>query len=85
MAEFNQGYEIVAKEVYHHRTVTRDDLIVLGKEETRLGTQWVTWEGSTDPLGRTDYFWGHYFDNEAQARADYHRRLAEHYSPSDDG
>ena len=86
MAEFNAGYEIVKSETYRIGADDKESRIVLGKMETRLGTQYVTWESVRHPEdGTADYFWGHYFDKDQQAMADYHRRLADHYCPSDEG
>lgn len=78
--ETNEGYEIIAAETY--RTNLRvKRRIVLGRKETKFGPRFVTWESSTGHASRdgVDYFWGHYFDNERAARADYHRRLLEQY------
>ena len=78
--ETNEGYEIIAAETY--RTNLRiKRRIVLGRKETKFGPRFVTWEsaiGHASSAG-VDYFWGHYFDNERAARADYHRRLFEEY------
>lgn len=84
MPEINEGFEIVAAEAYTTKTWAKEERVVLGRHETRYGTQWVTWQSKTSPKDEIDYFWGHYFDDEAQARADYHRRLAERYCPSDE-
>lgn len=78
--ETNEGYEIIAAETY--RTTLRvKRRIVLGRRETKFGPRFVTWESATGhaPSAGVDYFWGHYFDNERAARADYHRRLLEQY------
>jgi transcriptional regulator with XRE-family HTH domain len=79
--EFNQGYEIVEKETYRICDTGRADAIVLARMSTKYGTQFVTWESAAylrddRPL---EYFWGHYFSEEDQARADYHRRLLKKY------
>ena len=78
MKEFNQGYEIIAAETYLTDPVG-ESRIVLGFRETQLGPAYVTWESGVNVAGRRDYFWGHYFGNEREARADYHRRLLSHY------
>ncbi len=81
MPEINEGYEIIAAETYSTLRAGRRYRIVLGKLETKLGTMFVTWESIIQPLtNRIDYFWGHYFSEEDQARADYHRRLLEKYA-----
>ena len=80
MLEFNEGYEIIAAETYNAPRAGRQDRIVLGRLETKLGTMFVTWASVIQPLtNRIDYFWGHYFSEEDQARADYHRRLLKKY------
>lgn len=80
MAEVNHGFEIVASETYCIRPDDREDRIVLGVMKNENFTQYVTWESSRHPAdGTVDYFWGHYFDKGQQAKADYHRRLMEHY------
>lgn len=87
MKEFNEGYEIIAAETFCIRSWDDgEERIVLGKMDTRFGTHYVTWESLRHPEDEgADFFWGHYFDDERQARADYHRRLADHYCPSDEG
>ena len=79
--EANQGYEIIESETYHMSDTGRADRVVLGRMVTKNSSQFVTWESAAyfqddRPL---EYFWGHYFDKEADARADYHRRLMEKY------
>lgn len=84
MLEINQGYKIIASETYRVLSDDKEERIVLGKMETRLGTQYVTWESTRHPAeDEVDYFWGRYFDSEDHARADYHRRLADHYFSSE--
>ena len=82
MPEVNEGYEIIAAEVYRVKP-GQGDRIVLGRMETKYGVQFVTWESTVreqeDGSIQTDYFWGHYFNEEAEARADYHKRLHEKY------
>ena len=83
MNEKNEGYEIIAAEVYSTSRLGQQERIVLGRNETRCGTMFVTWDSTGWPLKdggvKYDYFWGHYFDDERKARADYHRRLIEKY------
>lgn len=76
MTEINAGFEIIAAETYNKRSEFISDRIVLGRKTTMYNTEYVTWE-STHTMGvlNQDYYWGHYFDNEAAARADYHERL----------
>lgn len=79
--EVNEGYEIIAAETYRIIVPGTEHRIVLGRIETEFGARFVTWESTTGHIAHdgTDYFWGHYFDNEKAAYADYHRRLLEHY------
>ena len=74
--ENNQGYEIIKAETYHICSNGSDERVVLGKIETRLGTRYVTWQSVRHAAGSTDYFWGHYFENEYDALHDYYSRLA---------
>lgn len=73
-AESNQGFTIIAAEAYSAKF-----RIVLGYKTTSLGPAYVTWESGTRADGTFDYFWGHYFGNEREARMDFHRRLFDHY------
>lgn len=79
MKEYNQDYEIIAAETYAVSDAGLQARIVLGFKETKFGPAYVTWDGGEDAYARRDYFWGHYFGNEREARADYHRRLLSHY------
>lgn len=80
MAEVNEGYEIIAAETYNIRANDKEERVVLGRKEIRFCTMYVTWESVRHPAEeKADYFWGHYYDNETAARADYHCRLMEHY------
>lgn len=82
--ERNAGYEIIAAETYTESRLGQQDRVVLGRNKTSLGTMYVTWESTIWPLPndntKIDYYWGHYFDDERKARADYHARLAEKYA-----
>lgn len=42
-----------------------------------ITNMWVTWAFKKEPGdGRAiDFFWGHYFEREADALIDYHRRI----------
>ena len=81
--EINEGYEIIAAETYSTSRLGQESRIVLGRMETKHGAMFVTWESTRWPLSyggtKSDYFWGHYFDDERKARADYHKRLLEKY------
>ena len=79
MNEKNEGYEIIAREIYSVSKQGQQEGIALGRNETMF----VTWSFTVWPLkdghSKTDYYWGHYFSDKASARADYHRRLLEKY------
>ena len=81
MLEKNEGYEIIAREVYSTSRLGQQESIALGRNVTKHGTMYVTWDCTGWPLKdgstKVDYYWGHYFDDESKARADYHRRLTE--------
>lgn len=83
MIEQNEGYTIIAAETYSTTRSGQESRIVLGRNETKHGTMFVTWESTRWALHnggtKIDYFWGHYHDDENKARADYHRRLLEKY------
>lgn len=79
----NEGYKITASETYTASRSGQESRIVLAEKETSLGKMFVTWESTAWPLSngseKADYYWGHYFDDEREARADFHRRLLEKY------
>ena len=83
MKEVNVGYEIIEAEVYHVTENLSQERVVLGRMVTQHGVMYVTWESTLWPLSdgqaRIDYYWGHYFDDLAKARIDYHKRLLEKY------
>ena len=60
----NAGYEIICA------LTVGDREIVLGKNGNR---QWVTWECKDG----SDYYWGHYWIDELEAKADFGNRIAE--------
>lgn len=66
------GYEIIQKEVYDK---DQEGAILLGKHPGKEFCKWATWD--SNKTGGA--FWGHYFDNEADARKDFHERLAYQY------
>jgi len=65
--EINAGYEITEK------LTVGNSVFVLGSNETRFGTKYVTWQANAknDP---TNYFWGHYLENYEDAREDLFER-----------
>ena len=66
--EIVAGYKIIQEEQY-----SLGHWVCLGVHRTtKMG---VTWERTS----RDNYFWGHYFANELDARIDYHKRLARLY------
>lgn len=79
MLEINEGYEIIAAEDVSFMLPERRERVVLGRMETRFGTQWVTWLSSVNPDGEVRYDWGRYFSSEAEARVNYHERIAEYW------
>lgn len=80
MQETNQGYEIIVAETYNVLSNDKEERVVLGRMIGKSSTMYVTWESTRHPAeGEIDYYWGHYFDDERKARADYHRRLIEKY------
>lgn len=56
----NAGYTITSSIAFGNTEV------VLGEHETAYGKQFVTWEYSD----RNNYYWGHYFSDEIEAKAD---------------
>ena len=78
MPEINQGYEIIKAETCMECD-GRIERIVLGRMNTRLGAQYVTWESIISKNREFDYYWGHYFDDYGNALHDYYKRLMEKY------
>lgn len=66
----NQGFEIINAIVIDEETKSE---VVLGKNETRFGTQYVTWLCK----GFKDYYWGHYKDDLKSAKIDFCERALE--------
>lgn len=63
--EIVAGYKIIREEEY-----CPGHWVCLGvRGKTGMA---VTWERTA----KDNYFWGHYFANETDARIDYHKRLA---------
>lgn len=64
--EINAGYEIIEK------LVVGDTFFALGRNDTKYGTKYVTWQArAEDP---DNYFWGHYHENYEDAREDLFER-----------
>jgi len=64
--ETNAGYTITEK------LTVGNSIFVLGSNETRFGTKYVTWQArADDPV---NYFFGHYLDNYENAREDLFER-----------
>lgn len=56
----------------------RDHCLAVVLAESERG--WATWVRYTDPnTGEESMSWGHYFDSEIAARADFYRRVAHYY------
>lgn len=74
----NAGYTIVEM-VPTLETSKREEGFALGMGPNGM---WVTWAYAKDYVARSgpDFFWGHYFPGEREAKADFHRRLAEEFS-----
>lgn len=68
----NAGYKIVKEEMYNEKYG-----IVLGINE-KAYVKYVTWEFAIS-YNETEFFLGHYFENEKEALEDYHKRLAYYY------
>lgn len=72
----NEGYTI--------RSMTRTSRKAAREEGVALACQgtnaWVTWGYTRQADGTPDFFWGHYFSGEREAKADFYRRLAEEFS-----
>ena len=66
----NAGYTIVGSMEIGNKE------IVLGQMDSQYGTKFVTWECT----GGGNYYWGHYFDNELEAKADFCRRSMEEFA-----
>ena len=64
--ETNAGYEITEK------LTIGNSVFVLGNNDTRFGTKYVTWQARADDPA--NYFWGHYLDNYEDAREDLFER-----------
>ena len=83
MVKANEGYTIIVSETYTASRSGQMSRIVLGVKDTSFGRMFVTWESTAWLLSngseKADYYWGHYFDDERKARADFHRRLLEKY------
>lgn len=72
----NAGYTIMDM-VRTSPNGKRDEGFALGRRD---GSTWVTWCYVRDPGKSPDFFWGHYYDDERTAKADFYRRLAEEFS-----
>lgn len=70
----NAGYLIIMDENYEG-----NNGVALGRKETSLGPEWVTWGFTDCEDGTRAYYWGHYFRHELSALKDYHERLLREY------
>lgn len=66
----NAGFEIINSIVVNEETASE---VVLGKKETRFGTEYVTWLCK----GFKDYYWGHYKTDSISAKIDFCKRALE--------
>lgn len=76
ITKINAGYHIMQYEVYREGVapsgIEYKNAVVLGLNKKGM---WVTWEWSNS----SEFFWGHYFESENDARKDYHARLMNNY------
>lgn len=78
----NAGYTIEEFEATYYEDSFKYSGIVLA--HNKKTNQWCTWyflcnERESITENRWSFYWGHYFDREQDARADYHRRLLAEY------
>ena len=66
----NAGFEIINSIIINEETSSE---VVLGKKETRFGTEYVTWLCKN----HTDYYWGHYRSDLKLAKIDFCERALE--------
>jgi hypothetical protein len=67
------NFKIEAYEMY--RIYEKNEYFVVLAQNVNTGT-WVTWECTNGE----DFYWGHYFNKEEDARLDFHKRLAIKYT-----
>ena len=77
----NAGYNIETIEITNMENDKEHGIALAQNEATGY---WVTWqftydETKTDLNEKYSFYWGHYFEREKDARADYHRRLLAEY------
>ena len=77
----NNGYKIIMAEQYDQEydrngKIVQTAEIVLGHDKKRKCSPWVVWHC----FNKTDYSWGHYFQNGDDALIYWHETLATEYS-----
>lgn len=75
MIECN-GYIIIQMEACYHPRDIEGGVAIAKAKSPKTPAQWVTWEWKVGQNG-FDFYWGHYYTQETEARNDYHLRLAE--------
>lgn len=71
----NAGYNIILYECYTMENGNRY-YVVLGEHPSqKVPSRYVTWESTN----LTSFYWGHYYNNQLNARSDYHERLFQLY------
>lgn len=77
----NAGYSIEQIEIVSMEKNQNHGIALAKNEKTDW---WVTWQFTYDEMKKNkeekySFYWGHYFEREKDARADYHRRLLAEY------
>ena len=78
------NYAVIAGETFMERDGVKYG-VVLGHAKTRHGDMYATWQKTEYQDEAPRYDWGHYYDDELCARADYHYRLADMNTQEDRG
>lgn len=74
----NAGYTIEKIEITYQEFGYWYGIALAHNEKTNMWATWCT-KQKQDKETEIDFFWGHYFDKERDARADYHGRLLQEY------
>ena len=73
MLKKNAGYTIKDYTMYRKEENGENYVVLAHNEKSGM---WCTWNCTNI----TDFYWGHYFDSETEARKDYYQRLADKYN-----
>ena len=68
----NAGYKIQDFKMYREQENGKNYIVLAKQEKTGM---WATWECTNC----NDFYWGHYFESENEARKDFYERLASKY------